>query len=66
MPSRVHVHADQTRNPYEGIFFYPLNEKYSATITRGRNVETIGTYDTLRGALDARDLALSTRGPLTK
>ena len=49
-------------NPYEGITFHPFNEKYSATIAHGRQIEAIGIYDSLQEAIDARHAALSTQG----
>lgn len=42
-------------NPFEGIYFHPAVEKYSATV--GKRI--IGVFDSLDGAVAARDRCIS-------
>ena len=50
-----------TENPYEGIQFYPLPNKYAATIGRGKYTKVISFLDTLADAIQARRVAIEER-----
>jgi hypothetical protein len=48
-------------NEFEGITFYTVSKKYSAALTIGRDARTIGFFDTLQEAIDARRAALQSQ-----
>lgn len=45
-------------NPYEGIFFFPSVERFSATIGSGKGPRVIGYFSSLQEAIEARKQAL--------
>lgn len=48
-------------NIYDGIVFYPMSKKFSAAITKGGNTYTIGFFDSLKEAINARRDALQSQ-----